>query len=180
MISCKLSNYKHRWSRFILLFNHMQDITYRNIRPFSGYVARHRIYRKSLVSNTDYEIIADEPIVANEMLKDPLTHNQFYNTLGHFYNQKHLTHYWFTSSNNISMQYTPDLAIDSALVSYTPFNDLGFTGSFPSLWDNIALDFNQWNMVFSAPISGSGVVSHGLSGSNYFMIKNDSFSGSRN
>jgi len=60
------------------------DVTYRNIRTFSGYLARHKIYKKSLVSNGDFQIVADEPLFINEMLNDNLTLNKYYERLGTF------------------------------------------------------------------------------------------------
>ena len=93
------------------------DISYNNIRAFSGYVARHKIYRRSLFDNADFSIIADEPIVPNQILLDDITQNQYYNFLGNFYNQEHINRYWFTSSNNINLIYTPSYAVNSMLVS---------------------------------------------------------------
>ncbi len=93
------------------------DITYRNIRTFSGYVARHKVYRKSLLSNADFSVIADEPITINEVLADDLTQNKFYYLLGKFYNDEHIARYWFTSSNNISLNHSPSVAINSAFLS---------------------------------------------------------------
>lgn len=93
------------------------DVVYRNIRTFSGYIARHKIYRKSLLSNGDFSVIADEPIYANEILMDGLTQNKYYDLLGKFYSNEHIHRYWFTSSNNLSLQHTPNYAIDSMYVS---------------------------------------------------------------
>ena len=100
------------------------DVTYRNIRAFSGYVARHKIYRKSLLSNADFSVIADEPITANEVLIDDLTQNKFYDILGKFYNNEHISRYWFTSSNNLSMAHSPSYAIDSMFVSSPSYTSL--------------------------------------------------------
>lgn len=93
------------------------DITYRNIRAFSGYVARHKVYRKSLLSNADFSIIADEPITINEVLRDNLTQNKYYELLGQFYNDEHIARYWFTSSNNLALVHSPDVSINAVLVS---------------------------------------------------------------
>ncbi len=93
------------------------DVSYKNIRTFSGYVARHKIYRKSLLSNADFSVIADEPIYPNQVLIDDLTQNKYYDLLGKFYNQQHINRYWFTSSNNIGLVHTPSYAIDSMYVS---------------------------------------------------------------
>lgn len=103
------------------------DITYQNIRPFSGYVARHKVYRKSLLTNADFSVIADEPIVVNEILQDDLTQNKFYNLLGQFYNPQHIARYWFTSSNDLTMSYTPDVAVNTMFVSSPIFNTLNGT-----------------------------------------------------
>jgi hypothetical protein len=100
------------------------DITYRNIRTFSGYLARHKIYRKSLLSNADFQIVADEPLFINEVLADNLTQNKFYDKLGTFYNSQHIQRYWFTSSNNLMLVHTPNAFINSALISSSVPNDL--------------------------------------------------------
>lgn len=93
------------------------DVVYRNIRTFSGYVSRHKIYRKSLLSNGDFSVIADEPIYPNELLMDDITQNKYYDLLGKFYNAQHINRYWFTNSNNITLQHSPNFAIDSMYIS---------------------------------------------------------------
>ena len=93
------------------------NITYENIRTFSGYVARHKIYRKSLISNADYSIIADAPLEINEILSDRITQNKYYQHLGKFYNDEHIGKYWFTSSNNISLTHSPYQAVNSMFMS---------------------------------------------------------------
>jgi hypothetical protein len=92
------------------------DITYRNIKTFSGYVARHKVYRKSLLSNSDFQIVTDEPLYINEFLRDNLTQNKFYELLGKFYNPDHIRRYWFTSSNDITMSHVPDIRSDSVKI----------------------------------------------------------------
>ena len=125
-----------------IVYQSYADITYRNIRTFSGYVARHKIYRKSLLSNSDFSVIADEPITVNEILSDDSTNNSFYKLLGKFYNSQHIARYWFTSSNNISLNYSPSVAVNSVFVSSPTYTS--------------------------------------LSGSDYFMVKNDSVPTNRN
>jgi len=95
------------------------DVIYRNIRTFSGYVARHKVYRKSLLSNADFSVIADEPVTINEILADDISQNKYYRLLGKFYNDQHISRYWFTSSNNISFNHSPNICIDSAFLSST-------------------------------------------------------------
>ncbi len=153
------------------------DISYTNIRTFSGYVARHKIYRKSLLSNADYSVIADEPIEPNQVLIDSLTQNKYYDLLGKFYNQAHIARYWFTSSNNISLTHTPSYAVDSMLVSspyqlsgsdyfivkndssftnrnaqYVPFNATEFLEESGSSYDSNFMEFNA-NVQYSIDIS---------------------------
>lgn len=101
------------------------DITYKNIRTFTGFLARHKVYRKSLLSNADFSVVADEPLFINELLRDNLTQNKFYELLGKFYTDQHISHYWFTSSNNLAMVHSPQVYIDSTFVSSSIYNSLG-------------------------------------------------------
>lgn len=102
------------------------DIIYRNIRTFTGFVARHKLYRKSLLSNADFSIVADEPLFVNELLRDSVTQNKFYELLGKFYNNQHIQRYWFTSSNALQMAHSPDVYIDSTHI--TSSNPTNLTG----------------------------------------------------
>jgi len=79
------------------------EVVYRNIRPFSGFIARHKLYRKSLVYPGDFQLITDEPLGAFEILTDPVTANKTYSLLGSFYNQSHINKYWFVGSSSINM-----------------------------------------------------------------------------
>lgn len=106
------------------MYNSYADITYRNIRTFSGYLARHKLYRKSLLSNADFSIVADEPLFINELLKDNLTQNKYYDLLGKFYNQDHINRYWFTSSNNLYLTHSGEVYIDSARMSSPNYTSL--------------------------------------------------------
>jgi len=79
------------------------EIVYRNLKTFSGFVARHKLYRKSLVYPGDFQLISDEPLGASELLVDPITSNKTYNQLGMFYNQAHINKYWYASSGSIRL-----------------------------------------------------------------------------
>lgn len=133
------------------------DITYRNIRTFSGYVARHKIYRKSLLSNADFSIISDEPIASNQILMDDLTQNKYYDLLGKFYNDEHIARYWFTSSNNISLSHSPNYAIDSMLISApaTTYNDDYFIVKNDSTASNRNATYVPFNMYEFSSESGT-------------------------
>lgn len=79
------------------------EIVYRNLKPFSGFIARHKLYRKSLVYPGDFQLIADEPLGAFELLTDPITSNKTYSQIGSFYNQSHINKYCFVSTGSVSL-----------------------------------------------------------------------------
>jgi hypothetical protein len=74
------------------------EIVYRNLRPFSGYVARHKLYRKSLSHPGDYQLLSDEPLSTIELLTDIITVNKAYDKMGYFYNQEVINKYWYPTS----------------------------------------------------------------------------------
>jgi len=146
------------------------DITYRNLRTFSGFVARHKVYRKSLFQKRGFELILDEPILPNELLIDNNTKNISYDKLGVFYNKIHMNRYWFTSSNNIFLTHTPDKYINSMKIDsndpstvdgmsyvmvkcdstttnrnaqYVPFNLLEFNSTSGSSYDSNFISLKQ-------------------------------------
>lgn len=101
------------------------DVIYKNIRTFTGFLARHKVYRKSLVSNADFSLIADEPLFINELLRDNLTQNKFYELLGKFYNDEHIARYWFVSdTGSMNIEHSPDAFIDSCQVTSSNYNSL--------------------------------------------------------
>lgn len=77
------------------------EIVYRNLKTFSGFIARHKLYRKSLVYPGDFQLVSDEPLGALELLNDPITSNKTYNRIGLFYNQTHINRYWFVNSGSL-------------------------------------------------------------------------------
>lgn len=89
------------------------DIIYRNLRTFSGFISRHKLYRKSLFSTGDFEVISDEPLTSYEILQDKNTTNKAFNKMGWFYNQYHVDKYWFVSNDNISLIQSSDVVINS-------------------------------------------------------------------
>jgi len=80
------------------------EATYRNIKPFSGFIARHKLYRRSLFYPGEFQQISDEPLNAVELLTDTVTFNRAYYRLGTFYHQFHINKYWFSSSADITLQ----------------------------------------------------------------------------
>jgi hypothetical protein len=85
------------------IFQSYAEITYRNLDTFSGFVARHKLYKKSLMYPGDFQLVVDQPLASQEMLTDPITVNKTYADLGKFYNQYHINQYWSTSSNSFNL-----------------------------------------------------------------------------
>lgn len=108
------------------------EITYRNLTTFSGYIARHKIYRRSLFYPGEFELISDDPLNSEELLSDNIGFNKAYNQMGKFYHQPHIAKYWFTSSQflNLTAQSSP---INSMKISSTRWNlyDNGDAYSLP-------------------------------------------------
>jgi hypothetical protein len=98
------------------------EIVYRNLKTYSGFVARHKLYRKSSLQSGDYELIADEPLGASEILMDEITLNKSYSEMGTFYNQSHIDKYWFTSSNDFSLSHQVYPLINSMKIAASSFD----------------------------------------------------------
>ena len=100
------------------------EITYRNLKTFSGFVARHKLYRRSLFYPGDFQLISDEPLGAIELLSDTITFNRAYDQLGKFYNQVHIDKYWFPSSADLTLT-----------AKTSPINSVCISGNTPSSVD---------------------------------------------
>lgn len=100
------------------------EIVYKNIKTFTGYIARHKVYRKSLFSPGDFEVIADEPLSPIELLTDTTTTNKYFNSLGKFYNQNHIQRYWMTSSSDIILSSDSQHLIDSLKIDSNDIENL--------------------------------------------------------
>lgn len=87
-------------------------INYKNLATFSGKIAKHRVYRKSLNLSGDFQLILDETMLQKEILRDPFTPNKNFENIGSFYNQFHVNNFWFTSSADLSLQYDNGTFID--------------------------------------------------------------------
>lgn len=99
------------------------DVVYRNIKTFSGFISRHKLYRKSLFSPGDFEVIADEPLEPYELLQDKLTTNKSFDNMGTFYNQHHVDKYWFPSGGKIELTQSSNRllnGVDISLSNTTP------------------------------------------------------------
>jgi hypothetical protein len=98
------------------------EILYRNLTTFTGFVARHKLYRKSMLYPGDYQLIADEPLTFRDLLVDPVTSNKTYNLIGNFYNQCHIDRYWFTSSAEIGLSHSVSPRINSMTIDMAGTN----------------------------------------------------------
>ena len=82
------------------------DVVYRNLKTFSGYVSRHKLYARSNIYPGNFELIDDTVIGPAEILVDPITANKNFSTIGTFANQDHINQHWFASSASINLYYT--------------------------------------------------------------------------
>ncbi len=147
----------------VLVKQSYADVTYENLRTFSGYIARHKLYKKSLFAPGDFEIISDEPLSSYELLKDGLTTNKSFDKMGSFYNQRHVDKYWFTSSNVIQLNQSSDRLNESLNIVLSPnhtCNDLSSSNNYLIVKDNtIDSDRNpsyyEFNLFEDSILSGS-------------------------
>lgn len=112
------------------------NIIYRNIKTFSGFVSRHKVYKRSLFSPEEFTVIADEPLAPYELLQDKLTTNKSFDKMGSFYNQRHVDKYWF-SSRLLQLSQSSDRMIESLNINYTGSkSDLDSVDNYIILKDN--------------------------------------------
>ena len=82
------------------------NIVYRNLKTFSGYVSRHKLYARSNIYPGNFELMDDTVIGPSEVLVDPITANKNFSTIGVFANQDHINQHWFASSASLNLYYT--------------------------------------------------------------------------
>lgn len=146
------------------------EVVYRNIKCFTGYVARHKLYRKSSFYPGDFQLISDELLTPPEILTDQVTFNRFYDKMGKFYNQPHVDKYWFPETANFTLTHTTS-PINAMVVEMGSYSDadgnsgiLLKTDTIGGVNDNIyrPYDENQYNR-----LSGSSY------NSNFISLKKD-------
>lgn len=106
-----------------IIYQSYAQIIYRNLKTFTGYVARHKLYRRSLYAAGDFQLIADERLQSKELLEDNLTLNKAFNKMGRFYNQNHIDRYWYTNGIDVSLTHSADRLIDGMRVTANNYND---------------------------------------------------------
>jgi hypothetical protein len=105
-----------------IIYNSYAQITYRNLKTFTGYVDRHKLYRRSLYAAGDFQLISDERLKSKEILEDNITQNKAFNKIGSFYNQNHVDRYWFVNDGTVDLTHTPVKLIDGMRVSANYYN----------------------------------------------------------
>jgi len=149
------------------------DIIYRNLRTFSGFIARHKLYRKSLFSPGDFEVIADEPLSPYELLIDRPTTNKAFDKMGTFYNQRHVNKYWFPNTSTIQLTHSSARLNESVNINSTlNSNNLNSLSNYIILKDNSShLDRNSTYYAYNenefSELSGSSY------DSNFIELKKD-------
>ena len=101
------------------------DITYRNLKTLTGKLHRHKIYRRSLNKASEFECVADEPLLETETLFDRATANRAFAKMGEFYNNDHISRYYYTSSTNLSFHQDSSEILNSMVLSSTTSNTNG-------------------------------------------------------
>jgi len=92
-------------------------IGYTNLNTFSGYIQRHKVFRKNLSTAGDYQILSDEIFSNYELLKDLTTPNKSFEKLGTFYTQFHINNFWFTSSNSFNLYNDNSVFLNGMVIS---------------------------------------------------------------
>jgi hypothetical protein len=124
-LSATITNVKYD-GRFLTSSSINQSVafvTYKNLKTFSGNIYRHKLYRRSLSSAGDFEIIADEPFVDSQSLIDQSTSNSYFKSLGSFPNTTHVHHYWFSSSTAISFTRDASYLMDAIQITNNTTNE---------------------------------------------------------
>jgi hypothetical protein len=117
------------------------EITYRNLKTFSGFVARHKVYRRSLFYPGDFELVSDDPLKSYEILLDTITFNKVYDRIGVFYHQSHINKYYFTSSMALECVAQTSPIIDSMKIQTTgTYDDVDGTDYVIIKTDSIGVD----------------------------------------
>lgn len=148
------------------------EITYRNLRTYSGYIARHKLYRKSSFYPGDFQLISDEPLNAIELLSDTITFNKFYDNIGKIYNQAHLEKYWFTSSNNVSIT-ASTTPINSMIVNMGSYDNINETEYIIVKSDSIGVTND--NVYYPYDSTEFNRLSGSSYNSNFISLKKDAF-----
>ncbi len=145
-------------SRFLTSSSFNQSVAYveyTNLKTFSGNVYRHKLYRRSLSSAGDFEIIADEPMIESDLLIDQSTSNSFFKSLGQFPNNTHLNHYWFSSSGTISFERDASYLMDSVKITNNTLDEYYIIVKNDTNGGSATYQYTPYNL--SQDLSESGV-----------------------
>lgn len=112
-------------STYAFLREPFLDITYRNLKTLTGKLHRHKVYRRSLNKASEFECVSDEPLLETETLFDTSTANRAFARIGEFYNLDHISRYYYTSSQELSIQQSSVDVLNSMILSSTVENPNG-------------------------------------------------------
>jgi hypothetical protein len=148
------------------------EITYRNLKTFSGFVARHKVYRRSLFYPGDFELISDDPLESPELLLDTVTFNKVYDQIGVFYHQSHVNKYYFTSSMALECVSQTSPVIDSMKIrSNGAYDDMDGSEYVIIKTDSIGVDAD--NIYYPYDSFQYNTLSGQSYNSNFISLKKD-------
>jgi hypothetical protein len=130
-------------------------IIYKNINTFTGKPAKHKVYRKSLRTLGDFESVIDESFGDTEILRDPVTPNKAFERLGVFFNQFHINNFWFTSSNNLNLNYDNQTFVNGLKISGNNLNGTYAIVKANTSFTNRNVSYLPYNADEQAAQSGS-------------------------
>ena len=132
----------------------LADITISNLETFAGDVHRIKLFRKIIGGdvNTDYTIIQDSIIEANELLRDN-SKTGIDSRTGVFNTSSDISNYWTTSSVNLSANINNSTLFQSVHLSGSLYGSTGH--AFYSNNQNTFVDGSEYQLKFSTIGSGS-------------------------
>lgn len=143
------------------------EIIYRNIKPYSGFVARHKLYKRSLAHPGGFQLVSDEPLKSLEILSDNITFNKAYPHIGSFYNQFHAEKYWISSDPSVISITAKTFPINSGYIHATNLSDLDGGAYIIVKTDSIGIDqdnvYYPYNQAEFNDLSGSSYNSNFIS-----------------
>jgi len=120
-------------------------IDYYNLGTFSGYITRHKLYKKSLSVAGDFQLILDESFSNCEFLRDISTPNKSFENMGTFFTQSHINNFWFTSSNSFGLYYDNSIFLNAMKISGSNVSDGYIIAKANTTWANRNASYIPYN-----------------------------------
>ena len=147
------------------------EITYRNLKTYSGFVARHKLYRRSLFHPGDFQLISDEPLGEIELLADIITFNKAYTNIGTFYNQFHTDKYWNPSDPSLISVTAKTFPINSGYIHTS--NPIDMDGTRYVIVKTDSIGIPQDNVYYSYNETEFNDLTGTSYNSNFISLKKD-------